>query len=256
MSVKRQEMSLLGDHEREAAREAALSARGGCEPRFASALKAKATAIIAEFKRHSPSAGEIRAGVDPVEIARMYEAGGAAAMSVLTEPEHFRGALADLRRVAEAVAMPVLRKDFMVDRQQVYEAANAGAEAVLVIVAGLSDAEALKLLDAAHLVHLDVLVEVHTAEEMQRAAAIGARLIGVNNRNLKTQKVDFETSLRLAELAPPDAMLVAESGIRTRKDIERLQAAGYRAFLIGETLMRAADPLVVLRELLGEEASA
>jgi indole-3-glycerol phosphate synthase len=157
--------------------------------------------------------------------------------------------------VASGVTLSLLRKDFMVDRHQVYEAAIAGAEAVLVIVAGLTDADALKLLDAAHNVHLDALVEVHTEEELRRAASLGATLIGVNNRNLKTLKTDLETSLRLAALAPADATLVAESGLRTRADIERLQSAGYRAFLIGETLMRAGDPVATLRELQGLEPS-
>jgi indole-3-glycerol phosphate synthase len=253
MDGKRRQMSLLGDEEREAARDAAVAHRAGRSARFHSGLLARPTAIIAEFKRHSPSAGDIQAGADPVALARLYENGGAAAMSVLTEPDHFKGSLDDLRRVAAAVALPLLRKDFAVDRHQVYEAALAGAEAVLVIIAGLSDADALKLLDAAHQVHLDALVEVHTAEELQRAAALGARLIGVNNRNLKTLKVDLDTSLRLAELAPPDATLVAESGLRTRTDIERLQSVGYRAFLIGETLMRAADPQAALAALQGLE---
>jgi indole-3-glycerol phosphate synthase len=253
MDDKRVEMSLLGDDLRERVRDAALSARQNHRARFLNALLAQPTAIIAEFKRHSPSAGDIQAGADPLAIARVYEAGGAAAMSVLTEPLHFKGSLEDLRRVAAAVKLPLLRKDFAVDRHQVYEAAIAGAEAVLVIVAGLTDADALKLLDAAHHVHLDALVEVHTAEELQRAAALGATLIGVNNRNLKTLKVDLETSLRLAELAPSNATLVAESGLRMRADIERLQSAGYKAFLIGEALMRAGDPLAALAELQGLE---
>jgi indole-3-glycerol phosphate synthase len=253
MDAKRREMSLLGDAVREELRDQALAARKQRTACFQTALLARPTAIIAEFKRHSPSAGDIQSGADPLDVAHLYEAGGAAAMSVLTEPEHFKGSLDDLRRVASAVRLPLLRKDFMVDRHQVYEAALAGAEAVLVIVAGLSDADALKLLDAAHLVHLDALVEVHTTEELRRAVAIGATLIGVNNRNLKTLKVNLETSLQLAELAPADATLVAESGLRTRADIERLQSAGYKAFLIGETLMRAGDPLATLRELQGQE---
>ena len=251
MDEKRRQMSELTDAEREAVRDSAVAHRAGRTARFHRELLARPTAIIAEFKRHSPSAGAIQAGADPVEVARMYEAGGAAAMSVLTEPDHFKGSLDDLRSVAAAVELPLLRKDFAVDRHQVYEAALAGAEAVLVIVAGLSDAEALKLLDAAYQTKLDALVEVHTAEELRRAAALGSRLIGVNNRNLKTLQVDLETSLRLAELAPADATLVAESGLRTREDIERLQAAGYRAFLIGETLMRAADPRAELASLQG-----
>ena len=251
MDEKRRQMSVLTDGDREAARDGAVAHRAGRAARFRRELLARPTAIIAEFKRHSPSAGAIQAGADPVDVARMYEAGGAAAMSVLTEPDHFKGSLEDLRRVAAAVELPLLRKDFAVDRHQVYEAALAGAEAVLVIVAGLNDAEALKLLDAAHQTRLDALVEVHTADELRRAAVLGARLIGVNNRNLKTLQVDLETSLRLAELAPADATLVAESGLRTRKEIERLQAAGYRAFLIGETLMRASDPRAELAALQG-----
>ncbi len=254
MDGKRHELSLLGDAEREAVRDAAIAVRQDRTARFRSELLLRPTAIIAEFKRHSPSVGNIQAGADPLKVALNYQAGGAAAMSVLTEPEHFKGSLDDLRRVASGVTLPLLRKDFAVDRHQVYEAAIAGAEAVLVIVAGLTDAETLKLLDAAHLVHLDALVEVHTAEELERAAALGASFLGVNNRNLKTLKVDLDTALHLAELAPQQATLVAESGLRTRADIERLQSAGYRAFLIGETLMRAADPLATLRELQGLEA--
>jgi indole-3-glycerol phosphate synthase len=255
MDAKRRELSLLSDAAREELRAKAISARRDRTARFRPALLATPTAIIAEFKRHSPSAGDIQSGADPVAVAQLYEAGGAAAMSVLTEPEHFHGALDDLRRVSAAVALPLLRKDFMVDRHQVFEAAVSGAEAILVIIAGLSDADALKLLDAAHLVHLDALVEVHTEEELHRAAAIGATLIGVNNRNLKTLKVDVATSLHLAEFAPSGATLVAESGLRTRDDIVRLQAAGYRGFLIGEALMRAGDPLATLRELQSVEAS-
>jgi indole-3-glycerol phosphate synthase len=251
MDSKRHQTSLLSDAEREATREAALAQRAGRKARFHTGLLARETAIIAEFKRHSPSAGAIQGGAEPIKVARMYEAGGAAAMSVLTEPDHFKGSLDDLRAVAATVSLPLLRKDFAVDRHQVYEAALAGAEAVLVIIAGLSDAEALKLMDAAHQTNLDALVEVHTAEELRRAAVLGARLIGVNNRNLKTLKVDLETSLLLAEVAPAGATLVAESGLRTRDDIVRLQAAGYRAFLIGETLMRAADPQTALLELQG-----
>jgi len=254
MDGKRRQMSLLGAAEREAVKAAAVERRAGAGARFHRGLLQPATAIIAEFKRHSPSAGDIQAGADPCALARLYEEGGAAAMSVLTEPEHFKGSLDDLRAVASAVSLPLLRKDFAVDSHQVYEAAVAGAEAVLVIVAGLSDAEAAALLEAAAEVKLDALVEVHTAEELERAAVLGARLIGVNNRNLKTLKVDLHTSLQLAEMAPPGATLVAESGLRTRDDIERLQGAGYRAFLIGETLMRSADARAELARLQGLEA--
>ena len=255
MDAQRHRLSEVGEGERERVRELALVARRNCQPRFAQALTARPAAIIAEFKRRSPSAGIIQGAADPVAVARLYQEGGAAAMSVLTEPEHFHGSLADLSAVSAAVSLPLLRKDFMVDRHQVFEAAAHGAEAILIIVAGLSDAEALKLMDAAHVAKLDALVEVHTAEEMRRAANIGATFIGVNNRNLKTLTTDIETSLHLAPLAPATATLVSESGLRTRQDITRLQSAGYAAFLIGETLMRAGSPVAALRELQGLEAA-
>jgi len=254
MNAQRHRLADIGEAERERVRELALAARRKREPRFAQALTARPTAIIAEFKRRSPSAGIIQGAADPVAVAKLYTEGGAAAMSVLTEPEHFHGSLADLSAISLATTLPLLRKDFMVDRHQVFEAAVHGAEAILIIVAGLTDAEALKLMDAAHAAKLDALVEVHTAEEMRRATAIGATLIGVNNRNLKTLTTDIETSLQLAPLAPPTATLVSESGLRTREDITRLQSAGYRAFLIGETLMRSGLPMATLRELQGEAA--
>ena len=254
MNAQRHRLADIGEAERERVRELALAARRKREPRFAQALTARPTAIIAEFKRRSPSAGIIQGAADPVAVAKLYTEGGAAAMSVLTEPEHFHGSLADLSAISLATTLPLLRKDFMVDRHQVFEAAVHGAEAILIIVAGLTDAEALKLMDAAHAAKLDALVEVHTAEEMRRATAIGATLIGVNNRNLKTLTTDIATSLQLAPLAPATAMLVSESGLRTREDITRLQSAGYRAFLIGETLMRSGLPMATLRELQGEAA--
>ena len=254
MNAQRHRLADIGEAERERVRELALAARRKREPRFAQALTARPTAIIAEFKRRSPSAGIIQGAADPVAVAKLYTEGGAAAMSVLTEPEHFHGSLADLSAISLATTLPLLRKDFMVDRHQVFEAAVHGAEAILIIVAGLTDAEALKLMDAAHAAKLDALVEVHTAEEMRRATAIGATLIGVNNRNLKTLTTDIATSLQLAPLAPPTATLVSESGLRTREDITRLQSAGYRAFLIGETLMRSGLPMATLRELQGEAA--
>jgi indole-3-glycerol phosphate synthase len=255
MTAQRYRLSEVGEAEREQVREQALAVRKDREPRFALALAGRPTAIIAEFKRRSPSAGIIQGAANPVAVAKLYEAGGAAAMSVLTEPEHFHGSLADLDAISSAVSLPLLRKDFMVDRHQVFEAAAHGAEAILIIVAGLTDAEALKLMDAAHVAKLDALVEVHTAEEMRRAAAIGATFIGVNNRNLKTLTTDIETSLHLAPLAPAAATLISESGLRTREDITRLQSAGYVAFLIGETLMRAGSPEATLRELQGLEAT-
>jgi indole-3-glycerol phosphate synthase len=207
--------------------------------------------VIAEFKRASPSKGEIRAGASAVEIARAYREGGAAALSVLTEEDFFRGSLRDLAEVKESVALPVLRKDFIFDEYQVYEAAAAGADALLLIAAALpvEVLESLRRL-AEHDLGLDALVEVHSAEEMRRAAASGARLVGVNNRDLRTFHVSLETSVELAAHAPGGALLVSESGLRDAGDLKRLRACGYRAFLIGETLMRAGRPGEALRNLI------
>ena len=207
--------------------------------------------IIAEFKRASPSLGEIRGGANAVEMAKTYAAGGAAALSVLTEEDFFRGSLRDLLEVKAAVSLPVLRKDFLFDPYQVFEAASAGADAVLLIAAALDDETLGRLRTVAEdELGLDALVEVHTHAEMRRAARAGARLIGVNNRDLRTFKVSLETSIEAAADAPPDALLVSESGLRQPSDIKRLHACGYRAFLIGETLMRAADPARALRGLI------
>ena len=207
--------------------------------------------VIAEFKRASPSKGEIRSGASAGEVARGYEAGGAAAVSVLTEEDFFRGSLGDLMEVRESVALPLLRKDFVFDAYQIYEAAAAGADAVLLIAAALAD-EALRQLRvvAEDELGLDALVEVHTAGEMRRAGDAGARLVGVNNRDLRTFEVSLETSVRLAAEAPAGALLVSESGIGSGSDIERLRACGFRAFLVGETLMRAGDPARALRQLI------
>ena len=207
--------------------------------------------IIAEFKRASPSKGEIRGGASAVEMARAYEAGGAAAVSVLTEEDFFRGSLRDLAEVAESISLPVLRKDFVFDEYQIYEAAAAGADALLLIVAALDDGSLSRLRRTAEdELGLDALVEVHTPEEMERAARAGARLVGVNNRDLRTFRVSLETSVGLAAHAPAGSLLVSESGLRDAEDIKRLRACGYRAFLIGETLMRAESPEGELRELL------
>ena len=207
--------------------------------------------IIAEFKRRSPSKGEIRRDADPMATARDYESAGAAAVSVLTEEDYFGGSLDDLRAVRETVSLPILRKDFTVDEYQVYESAAAGADAVLLIVAALDD-EALvrwrRIIEDE--LGMDVLVEVHTADEMKRAAACGAKIIGVNNRDLQTFTVSLETSVQLAPLAPKGSVLISESGIGSAGDIRRLRAVGYRGFLIGESLMRADDPGELLRSFL------
>jgi indole-3-glycerol phosphate synthase len=205
--------------------------------------------VIAEFKRRSPSKGQISNG-DPVSIAKAYESAGAAAVSVLTEEDYFGGSLDDLRAVRAAISLPILRKDFIFDEYQVYESAAAGTDALLLIVAALDD-EALKRLHAIaeDELGLDALVEVHTDDEMRRAGACGAKLIGVNNRDLRTFQVSLETSIQLAPNAPGGTVLISESGIASQDDIRRLREAGYSGFLIGETLMRAGDPGLVLRSL-------
>jgi indole-3-glycerol phosphate synthase len=205
--------------------------------------------IIAEFKRKSPSKGEIRRDADPVNITKAYAAGAASAVSVLTEEDYFDGSLDDLRVVRQAIALPILRKDFVIEDYQIYESAAAGADAILLIVAALDDAVLTRLRQIAEVeLGMDALVEVHTREEMDRAIDSGAKLIGVNNRNLTTFEVSLETSAQLASLASDDVVLVSESGIETASDIERLSSFGYRGFLIGESLMRADDPGEALRK--------
>lgn len=207
--------------------------------------------IIAEFKRRSPSKGEIKCDADPLIIAGAYESAGAAAVSVLTEEDYFGGSLNDLRAVRQTVSLPILRKDFVFDEYQVYESAAAGADAVLLIVAALDD-EVLGCLRriTEDELGMDSLVEVHTAGEMTRAAACGAKIIGVNNRDLRTFTVSLETSVQLAPIAPTGSVLISESGIESADHIRRLRSVGYRAFLIGESLMRADDPEIALRAYL------
>jgi indole-3-glycerol phosphate synthase len=213
-------------------------------------LEGEEIKIIAEFKRRSPSKGMIRADAEPATIAQCYKAGGAAAISVLTEEDYFDGSLDDLRSVREAVDLPVLRKDFIVEEYQLYEAAAAEADAILLIAAALDDDSLVQLRQLAEdQLEMDALVEVHSKDEMQRAAACGATLIGVNNRNLRTFLVSLETSLELAAEAPPDAVLVSESGLHDVSDLRRLREVGYRGFLIGESLMRAEKPDEAVRQL-------
>ena len=207
--------------------------------------------IIAEFKRRSPSKGVIRERADSSEIARDYASAGAAAISVLTEEDYFDGSLDDLQAIRSAVALPLLRKDFIFDEYQIYEAAVAGADAVLLIVAALEDAPLSSLRQIAEdELGMDALVEVHDGNEMKRAAQCRAKLIGVNNRDLRTFDVSLETSLNLAASAPPGAVLVSESGLRTTEDLLRLEEVGYRGFLIGESLMRAESPGDALAALI------
>lgn len=213
--------------------------------------------VIAEIKRASPSKGELRRELEPGACARAYAAGGACAVSVLTEEDYFRGSLADLRAVRRACVLPVLRKDFILDEWQVYEAAEAGADALLLIVAALDDDSLARLRRLTEdELGMDALVEVHTLAELRRAELCDAHIIGVNNRNLHTFEVSLETSVELLAARQTGALYVSESGLRTHDDLKNLRAHGYHGFLIGETLMRAADPTAALRELRGKQAAA
>ena len=213
---------------------------------------ANGIAVIAELKRASPSRGLIRPDFDSVSLAKELESAGAAALSVLTDAEFFQGSLENLRRASANIKLPCLRKDFIVDEFQLLEARANGTDAVLLIVAALSQVELQVLARRAREHDLDVLCEVHEQEELKRAVDAGCNLIGVNSRDLKTFQVDLETSFRLADLIPKNALPVAESGIRSGEDIARLRAAGYQAFLIGEWLMKAKLPGEALRALLAE----
>lgn len=207
--------------------------------------------VVAELKRRSPSRGEIRADFDPVILAKSYADAGAAAISVLTDACHFGGDLAHLRLVRDAVALPLLRKDFLLDAYQVDEARQAGADAVLLIVAALEPGVLAELRQHAARRGLDALVEVHDEAELEQALAAGADLIGVNHRDLRSFDIDLGLTARLAPRVPQGVVLVAESGIAGPEDVQRLEAAGAHAFLVGEALMREPDPGLALRRLRG-----
>lgn len=209
-------------------------------------------AVIAELKKASPSRGLIRANFDPASLAQELEASGAAALSVLTDEEFFQGSLANLRRASASTKLPCLQKDFIVDEFQLLEARAYGADAILLIVAVLSAEELNALAKKSQTLGLDVLCEAHDEAELHRAVDTGCDLIGVNNRNLRTFKVDPQTTLRLAESIPKNVVGVAESGIEKGMDVARLRSAGYQAFLIGESLMKAGSPGEALRSLLAE----
>jgi indole-3-glycerol phosphate synthase len=235
---------------------AELSARGADLPPargFRAALEAKIVAgqagVIAEVKKASPSRGVIRADFRPAEIARSYAAGGAACLSVLTDADFFQGADDYLRQARAACPLPVLRKDFTIDAYQVHEARALGADCILLIVAALSDAALLELAALAEELGMDVLVEVHDGDELERALATPARLIGINNRDLRTFQTTLDTTLNLRSRVPAERLLVTESGIITRDDVATMRAADVHAFLVGEAFMRAADPGAELRRL-------
>jgi indole-3-glycerol phosphate synthase len=224
---------------------------------FARALRAKAKtepAIIAELKKASPSKGLIRADFDAAALAVEMQDAGAAVLSVLTDEKFFQGSLENLRRASAAVSIPCLRKDFMVDPFQIVEARANRADAILLIVAALTDLELKTLRDEARRWELDVLCEVHDAEELQRATPLECECVGVNSRDLRTFEVSLDRACELAEKLPQSAVRVAESGIHTREDMQRLRAAGYEAFLIGESLMRQPRPGEALKKLLHGEA--
>lgn len=218
---------------------------------FRAALEQPGLSIIAEIKRRSPSAGEISATIDPVRQAIAYEKGGASAISVLTEPHFFGGSLDDLRSVRNAVSIPVLRKDFTRRPSQVWEARAAGADAVLLIVAALSDTELVELLEVAEAVGVTPIVEAHTHAEAERAVAVGADVIGVNNRDLHTFVTDLSVAETAAALLPSTSVRIAESGVSTADGALRMALAGYDAILVGEALVRATDPAALVATLKG-----
>jgi indole-3-glycerol phosphate synthase len=222
---------------------------------FGEALVRPGLSVIAEFKRRSPSAGEIRAGATPAEIARAYEEAGATALSVLTDERHFGGSLDDLREARGACELPVLQKDFIVDGYQLYEAAVMGADAVLLIVVALGPDQLAGLYEQARGLDLDVVVEVHNEAELETALTVDAEVIGINNRNLDDFSVDVQTTFELMPDVPAGKTVVSESGIAERGTLEELERVGVDAVLIGEALMRAEDPTAKLRELIADEDS-
>lgn len=240
-------------HERAAVLEQAAHQRKSPPRDFARALLQRAPAVIAEIKKASPSKGILQPNLHPAFVAHAYEEGGAACLSVLTDRQYFQGSLHDLEAARAAVSLPVLRKDFTIDRVQIFEAAAHGADAILLIAAVLEMAQLRRLREEASQVGLAALVEVHDHEELQMAIDSGANIIGVNNRNLQSFEVTLDVSLRLSYLLPSDVIRVSESGIYTRADIDLLRGAGYEAFLVGESLIKSPNPAAALRMLIGTQ---
>jgi indole-3-glycerol phosphate synthase len=256
VAVKREEVAHLNAHPRATSAENLAWAAKACGPRrdFADALRFPRRgkiALIAEVKKASPSAGVIKADFDPVRIAQDYEAAGASCLSVLTDERFFQGSLKFLQPIRDAVRLPILRKDFIIHERQILESIEAGADAILLIVAILTDQELQRFHSLARSAGLAVLVEVHDEVEMRRALAAEAEIIGINNRDLKTFTVDLATTEKLAPMAK-GRILVAESGINTRADVERLERCGASAILVGESLMRASDLNQKVNELRAE----
>ena len=221
---------------------------------LAAALMAGQCGLIAEIKRTSPSAGIIREGLDVASVARDYQEGGAVCLSVLTDAPYFGGSIADLQAARAAVPLPVLRKDFILDPWQIYESRAIGADCILLIMAALTDAEAIALEGLARDLDMDVLAEVHDQRELERALGLQTKLIGINNRNLKTLQTDIETTIELAPLVSCERMLVTESGISGHQDLQRLAAVGAHCLLVGESLLRQPNLVAATRELLGRTA--
>jgi indole-3-glycerol phosphate synthase len=220
---------------------------------FAEALSRPGTSLIAEYKRRSPSAGPIREGASCADVVRAYDSGGAAALSVLTEEAHFGGSLADLREARAASELPLLRKDFTIDPYQLYEAKVGGADAVLLVVGAMTSSELAALHREAHALDLDAIVEIHDEDELEQALEVDADVLGINNRNLTDFTVDIQRTFDLLSDVPAGKVVVSESGIHSREQIEELEQVGVDAVLVGEALMRADDPESVVRELTRPE---
>jgi indole-3-glycerol phosphate synthase len=233
-----------------------LEREAGAQPEgrpFYEALARPGTSLIAEYKRRSPSAGTIREGVRCADVVRAYERGGAAAVSVITEEAHFGGSLGDLREARDATELPILRKDFTIDPYQLYEAKAAGADAVLLVVGSIEPEELAALYREAHALDLDAIVEVHREEELEVALEVDADVLGINNRNLEDFSVDIQRTFDLLADVPAGKVVVSESGIQYREQIEELEQVGVDAVLVGEVLMRAPDTEAAVRELTRSE---